>query len=578
MRSSAAWWQRSCAALVLAGIVVLGFSVSPVAAQAQGHPGVPSVPDDQRDIPRRTIDTLEKVTLRNGPNAGEQEQKTTRTDDTCLLPPLTLISSPTIAAEQLQITAKARKEYHEACAALKKKVADVEKHLRKAVQHYPKYSVAWVTLGQVLAAQQRTDEARSACFQGSIANPGYVPAYLCLADIAARAHAWDKVLKLSDRALELDPANNAVAYEYHAAANLNLHNLAAAEKSGLRAVEIDRDHREPRVHFVLAQIYEAKGDSANEGVQLREYLRYANSPDDVAVVEQYLSKLEKQTGKGQAADYPSGGSSPEVVRLSTRRWGPADIDEVVPPVGTTICPLPQILKETSKRTQDLIENLQRFSANERIEQIDIGKNGKSRNATTQVVNYVAEVEENSSGYPTVKEYRSGSTGIRTASVMDTGTAAFALIFHPTHVGNFAFRCEGLTELRASPAWQMHFEESADPTKPFQAIRIGGSVYLPRLKGRAWIGTDTYDVMRLETDLVSPIPQIDLQLEHQVISYAPVEFQEHHTRLWLPESTSLHITYHGRRYERVHTFSQFLLFSVDAAPVIKGPITEFIANK
>jgi hypothetical protein len=58
----------------------------------------------------------------------------------------------------------------------------------------------------------------------------------------------------------------------------------------------------------------------------------------------------------------------------------------------------------------------------------------------------------------------------------------------------------------------------------------------------------------------------------------VEFQEHHTRLWLPESTSLHITYHGRRYERVHTFSQFLLFSVDAAPVIKGPITEFIANK
>jgi hypothetical protein len=31
-----------------------------------------------------------------------------------------------------------------------------------------------------------------------------------------------------------------VAYEYHAAANLNFHNLADAEKSGLRAVDIDK--------------------------------------------------------------------------------------------------------------------------------------------------------------------------------------------------------------------------------------------------------------------------------------------------------------------------------------------------
>jgi hypothetical protein len=60
----------------LAGFIVLGFSASPVAAQAQEQLGTPSVPDDQRDIPRRAIDTLERVTLRNGPNAGEQGQKT----------------------------------------------------------------------------------------------------------------------------------------------------------------------------------------------------------------------------------------------------------------------------------------------------------------------------------------------------------------------------------------------------------------------------------------------------------------------------------------------------------------------
>jgi hypothetical protein len=43
-----------------------------------------------------------------------------------------------------------------------------------------------VTLGQVLATQQRTDEARRACSQASTVDSKYVPAYLCLADIALR--------------------------------------------------------------------------------------------------------------------------------------------------------------------------------------------------------------------------------------------------------------------------------------------------------------------------------------------------------------------------------------------------------
>ena len=68
--------------------------------------------------------------------------------------------------------------------------------------------------------------------------------------------------------------------------------------------------------------------------------------------------------------------------------------------------------------------------------------------------------------------------------------------------------------------------------------------------------------------MSPIPLIDLQLEHQVIVYAPVEFKKGHVRLWLPESTALYIAHRGHRYERVHSFSQFQLFSVDA--IIKVP--------
>jgi hypothetical protein len=568
----------ACVALVLVSIALSNSSILSVWAQQPPQPGAPE--SDVSNLPRAINDTFDRVNMRDRPKNGLSQPETVQKDDSCLLPPLTQVSSPTIAVGQLRIEASAKGEYLKACAALKKKKKDAEgeKHLRKAVERDPKYAAAWVTLGQVLARQQRIDEARSSCLQGSVADSSYVPAYLCLADLAARAHAWDEVLKLSSRALELDAVHNAVAYEYHAAANLNLHDLVAAEKSGLRAVEIDKDQREPRIHFVLAQIYEAKGDSANENLQLREYLKYANNAEDVAVVQHYLLKLEQRTGEGRPVEDTSAGNSRRMVSLSTREWGPRDIDEAIPPVRTTTCPLSQILKETSRRTQDLIDNLQRFSASEQIAQIDIDKRGKSRNVPTQVVNYVAQVSENSSGYPTVREYRLGRNGVQQGSLVDAGTAAFALIFHPTHLENFAFRCEGLTELRASPAWQVHFEESGESTKSFQAIKVGGAVYLPRLKGRAWITPDSYDVLQIETDLMFPIPQIDLQMEHVVIGYAPVEFHNSHVRLWLPESASLYITYRGRRYQRVHSFSQFQLFSVDATPTIKEPSPQFLAHK
>lgn len=583
MRLSTAQWRRSlaiCPPVIPIVVVLLAFSVSSAFPQTQppqpqvqpGTLGVPNPPDDMRDLPRIIVNTHDEVNQRNATKAAGEHGKTpAEKEATCLLPPLSRMTTPTVAVGQLQKAARARNEYQQGCAALrKKKRGDAEKHFRKALHEYRKYATAWVTLGQVLAAQQRTAEARNACLQASVVEPSYVAAYLCLADIAARAHSWDEVLRLSGRALELDPSTNAVAYEYHAAANLNLRNLTAAEKSGLRALQIDREHREPRVHFVLAQIYEAKGDSVNEAVQLREYLRYSDSAPDAAMVEQYLSNLERQTNTTHAVATQA--ASGAVDRSSMREWAPPDIDASLPPVlsNGAACPLPQILKGTSNHTLDLIESMRRFSASERIEQIDIDKNGKRRNSDTQTVNYVAEIQQNSSGYPSIQEYRSVAGAIR-QPVMDFGAAVFALIFHPSHIGNFDFRCEGLTDVQGSPAWQLHFVESNDPNRSFAAIRSGGSFNLTRFKGRAWITADSYDVLRIETDLVSPVAQIDLQREHQVITYAPVEFPRRHTRLWLPDSTSLYIAYRGKRHERVHTFTEFQLFSVESTEAVKEPI-------
>jgi len=288
----------SCGTVLLSLLCAAAMSLSSASAFAQKTGGGAAPPPPKpTPPPRPPTDSFDENQLRYGTN-GALASKSAVEKDTCFLPPLNGLRSPVVTVANLQAAAKAKKEYAAACAAVNDKKFDVaEQHLRKAVQVESKYPAAWVTLGQLLAAQQKTDEARQSCSRALEVDPNYVPSHLCMGDVAARAQQWDDVLKYAERALELDPTNDAPGYAYSAMANLNLHHLAEAEKNALRALEIDRTNSDPRVHFLLAQIYEAKKDPTSEASQLREYLKYASTPQEVAMVQQALADLEKRMGK-----------------------------------------------------------------------------------------------------------------------------------------------------------------------------------------------------------------------------------------------------------------------------------------
>jgi hypothetical protein len=138
--------------LVLFGVLLLG--IFPIVHAQQPQPGAPA--SDVSNIPKPITDTFDRVNIHGPTNNNPEKANTNEKEQACLLSPLNLIESPTIAVEQLRIASKARKEYQQACSAIRsKKIALAERHLHKAVQQDANYSLAWVTLGQVLAAQQK---------------------------------------------------------------------------------------------------------------------------------------------------------------------------------------------------------------------------------------------------------------------------------------------------------------------------------------------------------------------------------------------------------------------------------------
>jgi tetratricopeptide (TPR) repeat protein len=229
---------------------------------------------------------------------GSQPSNIVDADESCLLWTAEKAQRSVIGAATLKVPGKAKGEYRKGCSDLKdKKFASAENHLRKAVQEYPKYAAAWALLGQVLDAGNRVEEARTACVLASGADSSYVPAYLCLADIAAQLSEWQQTLDQANRALALDPVQNLYGNFYSAMAQFHLSNLPAAERNALQAIDADHLHRIPQAHLLLALIYGANHDLNGVSAQLREYLKVAPSAPDSAAVKKSLADIEAKNPK-----------------------------------------------------------------------------------------------------------------------------------------------------------------------------------------------------------------------------------------------------------------------------------------
>ena len=124
--------------------------------------------------------------------------------------------------------------------------------------------------------------------------------------------------------------------------------------------------------------------------------------------------------------------------------------------------------------------------------------------------------------------------------------------------------------RGTPAWVVHFQQRADRTSTMLVYHVGTKFYAVGLKGRAWIDAQSSQILAIETDTMRPVPEIRLMRDHQLIEYGPVGFKNDTMHLWLPKSADWYSSLAGQRYHRRHTFSQFLLFSVNDSQKISRP--------
>ena len=417
----------------------------------------------------------------------------------------------------------------------------------KAINAYPSHVRALISLSEVLLNEGKNDDAQGYLKRAVESEPNSWSAHAMLAEASSRTGATDEAIRQAERALEL------------------AHGQAEFVEPILARALAKRGDKERAKHILQTYLQNHTQDLAAKKLL-----------DSLKAPEVMSSSAHTEAAPVESKPLPAAELAAALPVASI--WMPPGVDDNVPPVEPgAVCAMDEVLRNAAKRVQEFVRNADRFTATESLINEAIDKRGLASSPERRRFDYVVSIAEVRRGFFNVEEYRRSvsSQAEFPDGVITNGLPALILIFHPFNLESFEMSCEGLARWNGGLAWQVHFRQRADKPNTVRSYKLGlnGVTYPIALKGRAWIAADTYQVVRLETDLVAPIPEIRLAADHTTIDYAPVHFSARKVDMWLPQSAEVFYDWRGRRIHRRHSFSEYLLFSVDDKQRVTTPKIE-----
>ena len=451
----------------------------------------------------------------------------------------------------------------------KSDLAQAATYLSTATTLNPRNSQALTLLGRVGLERQDFPAARSALEQAVLADPDNWLPHDLLADTYLRQENYDKAH---------DEAQIAITKGKSSASPAQLVLGQALARLG----------REPEAIQAL-NLFLEQSPGNPLAVPVRSLITEINNAE-IKSTEMQSSPIQQSAGSSASALVPADGAAGSESRfagvdplaalsaptLSVKSWKPPSIDDAKPALAAgVVCPTAQVIEESGKRVQELVEDVSRFAAVENLFHQSLDRFGIPVRTEERKYNYVASIAELEPGFLSVDEYRADKLNLAgyPDQISSTGFAALALVFHPHMRDNFEMSCEGLGDWRGQAVWLVHFRQRPDRPNHMQSYRVGNEIHLVALRGRAWIAADKFQIVRMEAEMVSPMPEIQLLAEHQVVEYGPVPFAKKNTSLWLPKSAEIYFDFRKHRYYRRHSFDRYMLFSVDTEEKRKEPVAE-----
>jgi len=464
------------------------------------------------------------------------------------------------------IPVQARKDAKRAVDYLKSaNFKEAQKKLERAYKVAPGSAQINFLLGFLYVELKDYEKAESFLSRSATIDPRRAQALTLLGRVQLQREHNELARKTLEKAVE-DDSNSWMAHNLLADAYLRNKDYEKARDQAQLAISTDKREGNAAL-LVLGQALANLGHDA-EGIQaLNAFIQSNPNNATVPQVKALIVQIQDRDARG-GGNVPEGGGdltlAASAPALPESAWGPPGVDDVKPPVAPNVtCPADAVIATVGLRVKQLVDNIARFAAVEDLVHEQLDKSGNPITKETRKFNYVASISEEVPGYLSTDEYRGLRYGVADLPdhIVTTGFVTLALIFHPDMRENYQMTCEGLGDWHGQPSWLVYFRQRDDKPNRFADYILGTEHFPMKLKGRAWIAADNLQIVRIESDLLSPLPQLAVQ--HQIAEYGPVHFQSKQLDLWLPEKADIFLEMNRHRYHRRHSFDHYMLFAVNS---------------
>jgi Flp pilus assembly protein TadD len=450
------------------------------------------------------------------------------------------------------------------------------KHFTKAAQLAPSNPDVLYYLASCQVALKQNDQAKKNLEKAISLVPTHEKALLALGRLQLDASDNVAAVKTFEQAYAANGAN----WKTHlllATAYQQAGRLADAEPHAARAAQLAGNKAGPVLLF-LGEIQYSEGkyqDARNTWQRL--IVSFPADPSAADAKRKLATASRQQTDTGveyAVALPPPHPPAVELAPVTERVWAPPDIDsrEYALASGAS-CEIDDVLTRALYHMQKQLGNFEKFTATEHIEHQEVDRFGISGPSRARDFSYIVFVHQFNGNSLYLEEERDGGENLSAfpTSLATTGLNSLGIsVLQPAYRESFNYTCEGIANVRGQAAWQIHFAQKPGHVPSIRTWKRNGMVYEIPLKGRVWISSATFDLLRIETDLREPSLELQLARDHLLVDYGPVNFQSGTERLWLPWSADMYLEIHGRRFHHKHYLSDYMLFAVDTSNKIHKP--------
>jgi hypothetical protein len=227
-----------------------------------------------------------------------------------------------------------------------------------------------------------------------------------------------------------------------------------------------------------------------------------------------------------------------------------------------------ILQRTGETTDDFFRDFPNTASLENVYQERVDPGGNSDPDIKRRFHYVISASSERDVFDlyeyrtNLKDERLTSEELKGSYLMTSGHTAQVLFFHPRQRPGCAFRYLG-REKAGRRYHAVAFAQKVEVSRMTGSINLAGTEAVILKHGVAWIDPDSFQIVRMRTDLLTRRPDIGLDQHTTWIEFGETHFDQSPRTLWLPSEVRVLVRFNGWKFENRHRYSQYRLFTVES---------------